>query len=276
MKTKTIQDDFNSGVYQGEVSHRRFTPKNHSFAYEMALLAIDLDEVTALNKVSRFFGTAKWSMLKFNPDDYLTCLAEQFSDARLTEKDLNLMSVSVSDETSPEQALKQRVLWTIKQLGASQECQSVIFAGQVRHFGFYFSPVNFYFCYQDDKPIYMLAEVSNTPWDQRHCYLVNLEQTQTTDKVFHVSPFMNLDMHYQWQVVAPSKRLNVTIQNRDDANNKLFDASLQLKRRQFNANNIRKMLVGFPVMTLKIMWGIYWQALKLFVKKIPFIAHPQS
>ena len=283
MSSELTEDNFNSGVYQGEVSHRRFTPKDHSFVYEMALLAIDLDEVADISKLSRVFGTAKWSLLKFNPDDYLNSLQKQFSDA-----DLGLLitqnasdDVCNSDNTqlkglTPSEALKQRVLWTIKQLGATQPCQSVIFAGQVRHFGFYFSPVNFYFCYQDDKPIYMLAEVSNTPWDQRHCYLINLEQTQTTDKVFHVSPFMDLDMHYQWKVVAPSKRLNVTIQNRDDDNNKLFDASLHLKRKPFNASNIRSMLVGFPVMTFKIMWGIYWQALKLYLKKIPFIAHPQT
>ncbi|MCC4831270.1 DUF1365 domain-containing protein [Shewanella sp. 1_MG-2023] len=272
MSSSIAEDRFNSGVYQGEVSHRRFTPKNHSFAYEMALLAIDLDEVDNLAKVSRLFGTTKWSLLKFNPNDYLNSLASQFSDTEIPDS----VSLKQSSNTTPDKALKQRVLWTIEQLGATKSCESVIFAGQVRHFGFYFSPVNFYFCYQDKQPIYMLAEVSNTPWDQRHCYLVNLEQTETTDKVFHVSPFMDLDMHYQWQVVAPSKRLNVTIQNRDDANNKLFDASLQLRRKSFNASNIRNMLIGFPVMTLKIMWGIYWQAMKLFVKRIPFIAHPHT
>ncbi|KPZ71072.1 MULTISPECIES: DUF1365 domain-containing protein [Shewanella] len=270
MTSVVESDKFHSGIYQGEVSHRRFTPKSHSFEYEMALMAIDLDEVNQLEKVSKIFGLSKWSLLKFNPSDYLNNLTSQFSNEAVIEL------MADCDVMSPEAGLKHRVLWTITQLGASTQCDSVIFAGQIRHFGFYFSPVNFYFCYQDGKPIYMLAEVSNTPWDERHCYLVDLQDTQHTDKVFHVSPFLDLDMHYQWKITPPSKRLNVTIQNRDDANNKLFDASLYLKRRTFTAANIRKMLIGFPIMTVKIMWGIYWQALKLFVKRIPFVVHPQT
>ncbi|WP_299568186.1 DUF1365 domain-containing protein [uncultured Shewanella sp.] len=261
---------FSSGIYQGEVSHRRFTPKSHSFSYDMALMAINLDEISQLEKVSRLFGMSKWSLLKFNPQDYLNSLASQFEEQAVEQLETD------NSILSPASALKQRVMWTIKQLGAKFDCDEVIFAGQIRHFGFYFSPVNFYFCYQAGQPIYMLAEVSNTPWDQRHCYLVDIQDTQTTDKVFHVSPFLNLDMHYQWKIVPPSKRLNVTIQNRDDDNKKLFDASLHLQRKPFSSANVRQMLTAFPVMTMKIMWGIYWQAFKLFVKKIPFVAHPQT
>ena len=188
--------ELNSGIYYGTVTHSRFTPIKHHFSYQMALLAIDLDEVDSISRMGRIFASQRRALLRFNPADYLTTF---------TSKD-NLNRKLDIEEPSAS-ALKIRVLQQVAELGGEERCNRVLFVGQIRHFGVYFSPVNFYFCYQNQQPLYMLAEVSNTPWDQRHCYLVDLSAPETTDKVFHVSPFMNLDMRYQWHVAPPTERL---------------------------------------------------------------------
>ncbi|MCL1138790.1 DUF1365 domain-containing protein [Shewanella pneumatophori] len=246
-----INDEFVSGVYIGNVAHKRYQPSQHAFNYSMAMLGIDLDELERLESVSRVFSSKRVAPLRFKQTDYLS---------KQTGID------PLKDD------LKARVLAKAQQLGAKTTCNRVVFVGQVRHFGIYFSPINCFFCYQDDDAKYLLAEVSNTPWNERHYYLIDLENTQPTDKAFHVSPFMDLNMKYIWRVMPPADKVRVGIENRSEK--KLFDANLCLDKQQMSAKNLRAMLISFPFMTLRIVQGIYWQALKLFIKRVPFIGHP--
>jgi len=151
----------------------------------------------------------------------------------------------------------------------------VVFMGQCRSFGFYFSPANFYFCYQESGECrYMLAEVSNTPWLERHYYLVDLQSDMKTKKTFHVSPFMDLDMTYHWRIKPPSNKVLVHIENHKD--HKQFDATLAMTKQEITKRNLLKAWLSAPMMPFKVVAGIYWQAAKLFLKRIPFIAHPDT
>jgi len=235
----------NSAIYLGAVRHRRYTPSEHRFSYPMYMLALDLDEIELVESQINVFSSKKFRPLRFNRNDYL------------------------GDFDLP---LKQAVMNKIDELGGdSAAINKVIMLGQVRCFGLYFSPVNFFFCYQGNEAVYMLAEVRNTPWNERHCYLVDINEPKQTKKQFHVSPFMDLDMDYRWQIKPPQDFLKVHIENWKKE--LWFDATLRLKRQTLTNKNIKTVLFQWPLMTFIILKNIYLQAFKLYKKKVPFYSH---
>ncbi|NHI01473.1 DUF1365 domain-containing protein [Oceanimonas sp. MB9] len=236
----------NSAIYTGVVRHRRYQPRAHAFSYGLYMLALDLDELPRLDATSRCFALEGFAPLSFRRRDYL------------------------GDAHTP---LKQAVLEEVARLGGdSLGLERVVMLGQVRCFGLYFSPVNLFFCYRGKEARYLLAEVRNTPWRERHCYLVDLARPAPTDKAFHVSPFMGMAMQYHWRIAPPAARTLVHIENRTPE--LLFDATLALRRRPFSGHALRAALCQWPMMTLTVVRGIYWQALKLFFKRIPYHSHP--
>ena len=240
-----------SCIYHGDVRHRRFQTREHSFSYEMFFIALDLDELEQTESVG-WFRKNRFSPLSFRRSDYLG---------------------------KAEQPLKQAVWDKVEELGGLSLQTRVLFVGQVRCFGVYFSPINLYYCYdKNDQLTYLLAEVSNTPWNQTHYYLIEMDSDKIIDKAFHVSPFLNLDMKYHWFVKAPNKHLSLHLENRglDKSQEKIFDATISMTRKPFNSKNIKQQVISIPMMTVKIVYGIYWQALKLCLKRIPFVPHPEK
>jgi DUF1365 family protein len=264
-----------SYIYRGEISHRRFSPKAHSFAYKLYMLALDVDEMESKQCPKGIFGFSWFNLLRFYEKDYL--------------------------KGEPE-CLKQRIKNKVAALSTGKdgtaEISRITMLVQVRCLGLYFSPANFYFCYDSNENCrQVLVEVSNTPWNERHYYLVPLEQSNNeksaahmSNKNFHVSPFMDLNMRYQWLIKPPmanNDKLLVRIENHLNADKnvdsrkagskqKIFDATMNLSKMPFTGQALWRLWCNLPVMTFKIVLGIYWQALRLFIKRIPFIGYQKG
>ena len=221
------------------------------------MLLIKLDELPALNKYLKLFGERAWHWARFKRQDYMGHPEESLSDS-----------------------VKRKIAFKI-------DCEfetlsgEVFFMGQLRYLGLYFSPLNFYFLKQDGSMRYMLAEVSNTPWNQRHYYVVDLQDTQLHDNAFHVSPFNPMDQKYQWRINPPDNRhtksmVHLEVSPAASPFSKVFDATMVLKRIPLNQLQLNRVLLNTPVQTVSILAGIYWQALKLLIKRVPYYSHPSK
>lgn len=240
-----------SAIYKGKVYHQRFKPTQHKFDYDIYLfwLKLESNELEALSSSLTHFSAHDKARVRFKREDYL-------GDA------------SVS--------LKQAVLERMTELNNGITLKGDVFMlGQLRMWGLYFSPVNFYYLRNaEGKYTHMLAEVSNTPWNERHHYLVNLDTQDDTPKAFHVSPFNPMDMTYKWSISQPSSRLSLAMDCvRDD---KQFSAGINLTKFTLDNANLSAALKRIPSMTIKTVAGIYWHALKLLLKRTPLYTHPEK
>ncbi len=246
-----------SALYSGWVRHRRYTPKAHAFRYPLQLFYLDLDELPQLLQ-----GRWLWSFERFNLGCYRR--RDYHGDPHIPLK----------------QAVQQRVL----ALAGYCPQGTVRMLTQLRLLGVCFNPVTLYYLFEPEAalPSGILAEVTNTPWQERHSYWVpcNPSGTKTqTDfaKTFHVSPFNPTAMHYHWASTAPGEHLIVHMENRLTPDAPLvMDATLNLTRQAWSAKALASLLLRHPFNALKVPITIYWQALKLWLKGNPVYNHPSS
>ena len=241
-------DEAESWIMDGSVRHRRFIPVEHQLNVPLFMPCIDLDQIDTLEKQVWGFGRRWWHWARFRREDYVG-----------------------------EGDLKQAVLDKVTDLTGDTIQGRVKAVIHLRYLGLYFSPVNFYYVYDHEENWrYLLAEVSNTPWNERHYYVVPAEKADNFihGKAFHVSPFNPIDQQYQWRVKPLS--LGVKVHLSCQRGEKQFDATLSMKPHAFTSKNLIKKLVRTPLMALKVVTGIYWHALKLWVKGAPVYSHPGS
>lgn len=242
-------------LYEGTVWHRRHEPFDHRFRYGVSFLYIDLDEVAAA-----FCGRWLWSARRptvawFRREDYLG---------------------------PPEQPLVQSVRDLLAAHGLESLQGPIRLLTHPRYFGFLINPVSFYFCYDSDGETLraVVAEVTNTPWGERHNYVIRAADqekqavfSRTLEKEFHVSPFLPMDMTYHWQLSSPGQQLKIHIDARKRGNS-VFSATMSLVQRPWTTPNLRRALWRFPLMTHRVASAIYWQALQLWWKGATYYPHP--
>lgn len=260
----------NSCIYTGQVGHRRKLPKPHSFQYDVFMMYLDLDELPGLFNQNPFWSYLKPNVAYFKREDY-------YGDAR--------------------QPLRSEIFKLVKaRLGKSIHGKICLLTN-MRYFGMCFNPVSFYYCFAEDEKTLeaIVTHITNIPWGEDYAYVhdckaLEFADTQNTlesntprlsayrfklDKSFHVSPFMPMDIAYDWRFSVPAEHLHVYMGNMQ-AGTKLFDATLNLKHKPITARTLGRLLLQYPFMTAKVVAAIYWQALQLWLKRMPFYPHPQS
>jgi DUF1365 family protein len=219
---------------------------------------LDLEEIPGLVRERRLVAERRWSRPVFLREDHL------FQAGRPLQAEIREM-------------IRQRT---------GQEARGPIrLLTQLRHWGYYFSPLNLFYAFDPagERVDFVVAEVNNTPWNERHCYVLwdgngsasGRVRRHVHEKQFHVSPFMGMDMEYRWRLSAPADRLTVRVTNMQHAQ-RLFQASLVLRRCELTAARLRRQRCRYPWMTAQVIAAIYFEAWRLWWKQCPYFPHPKS
>ncbi|MCA8950489.1 MAG: DUF1365 domain-containing protein [Planctomycetes bacterium] len=243
-----------SGVCFGTVRHRRFDGIDHRFALRLCMYYLDLDEIDVAFAGRWFWSARRPAPVRFRRADF-------FGD--------------------PERPLRDEVLDAVMPALGRRPTGAVRMLTGLRCFGYSFNPVTFYYCFDDgddgERPVAVLAEITNTPWRERHHYVVVAdargELARRFRKEFHVSPFQPMAQDYTWRFATPGDGIAVHMENHGPGG-VVFDATLALQRRPWRTSTLLAAWLRHPWMSLKVIAGIHWHALRLWLRRAPFHVHP--
>jgi DUF1365 family protein len=250
-----------SAIYSGHVRHRRFDVREHEFRYRLALAYIDLDELPKLlggRLLASRPGPARFRRRHYLGDEHVP-LADAVREV-------------VADRAGVRPSGPVRVLTNLSS------------------FGHCFNPVSFYYCLDESAESVeaVLAEVTNTPWGERHAYVLargsedcspaktaGVVLAGNSTKALHVSPFMGMDQRYEWRLSVPGETLSVHVAS-SRKGDIAFDATLSLRRRELTKATLARMSARYPASALRMLALIYAQALRLKLKGVPVHPHPKE
>jgi DUF1365 family protein len=239
----------NSSIYNGQVIHKRFKPKVHSFKYNVFSLLIDLSELELLDKKVNFFSYNKFNWISFYDKDH----GERDGSSLINWVNKNLKKNNI----------------TLKNTKIKILCYP-------RIFGFVFNPLSVFYVYNaNDNLISILYEVKNT-FGEQHTYVFKVEKDgnliqNSCSKKFHVSPFIKMNCNYFFRLLKPGHKISVIIDQYDDNDDKILYASQDGVRTDLNTKYLIKSYLKHPIMTFKIIIAIHYEAFRLWTKGIKFI-----
>jgi len=248
-----MNNPIKSRIFRGHVFHHRLRPTDHKLNYKVFSLLLDLDELPQLSSRFRFFGYNRFSLFSFWDRDH-------------------------GDGSG--RALRPYVHGVLHDAGIEISGGRVELLCYPRIFGYVFNPLSVYYCYGDDETLrVVIYEVSNT-FGERHSYVIetnagsSAKVQQRCRKKFHVSPFLPVAGVYDFDLHLPADRVKVKVDLSDDEGLRLR-ASFSGRALEITDKNLLKMLIRYPLMTVKITAAIHWEAVKLWRKGLPFFSKPK-
>jgi DUF1365 family protein len=239
-----------SCLYEGLVHHRRFGAVEHAFAFPLFMLYLDLDELPRVFQGRWLWSHRRPALARFRREDHL-------GDPR---RDLGECARDLVEER-----LGRRPGGPVRLLT------------HLRYGGYVFNPLSVYYCFDAEgrRVEAVVADVTNTPWNERYAYVLAGDGERSA-KAFHVSPFMDMDQVYHWTLPEPGRDLVLGIESRRPGGRRLFAAHLSLRRVEIAGPSLARVLVRYPLMTVQVIAGIYWQAWRLRRKGAATFPHPEE
>jgi len=237
------------------------------------MLYVDLSEIEQLLSKSLLWGYRWYHLARFKRSDYFSI------DGNFSQ------SIDAAVRKKVGVALDFKLDGPIRLLT------------NLRYFGYTTNPISCYYCFdsQGEHLTALMLEVTNTPWGERYQYVLDMRQWTENDlitfeKQMHVSPFMPMNRSYQWKGMLPSEVLRYSLTSIEypasvsaeastpEAQEALrhFDSGVVFKRLPVSASSLNQTLLAQPLMTFKVIAAIYWQAFRLWIKKIRFLPHPKK
>ena len=248
-----------SCLYEGRVRHCRRRPIEHVFEFPLFMVYLDLAELPQL-----FRGRWLWS-------------ADRPAFAWFRRRD------HLGD---PEQPLDRCVRDLVEERTGWRPNGPIRLLTHLRYGGYAMNPVSFFYCFDaiGGQLEAVVAEVNNTPWGERHCYVLRADQSDRLGtlinvlekKEFHVSPFMPMEQSYGWRFCDPGRQIEMSVANFDRPDEAIFAAELKLEREEISGRSLARAIWRYPLMTIQVVVAIYWQALCLLLKGAPFFTHPRK